>query len=421
MAFYKRCHEKGCDKSGPRCKHPWYLELMIDGVRERGPVTKYAHLLPPRADGLPRKVTSADELRELESYVVIWVKQGRPGRPPTPGGGIGGGTPTPGGGTHKPEGDAGEPRTVADACDAYQKGHVAGMADKGAASIVRRIKREQGDEPIARLFDRRALRDFLADVEEESSAVNSNRHLSRWSHLLTWCCAEYQLKGDSPFFHKTQNPTGIRKQREGSGRKRELTPSEERALRKALAAFDDGGMMLARFDCALDCALRRGEMLALRCEDVIRDKGGVRFRIRWGTAKSRRERIVPVTSPRLLAWLKTRRWGFVFGQLDGSRLDSFRTDWDQILINAGIDDGKWEQRETAKGQRYGHWVRTVDGDLHWHDLRHEGATRLAAKGTPPHELQALLGHADLSTTQVYLTANVSSLAANMRRAQVGLR
>ena len=41
-------------------------------------------------------------------------------------------------------------------------------------------------------------------------------------------------------------------------------------------------------------------------------------------------------------------------------------------------------------------------DLHWHDLRHEGAWRLLADGVDAATIQLMLGHADIKQTQRYL-------------------
>ncbi len=48
----------------------------------------------------------------------------------------------------------------------------------------------------------------------------------------------------------------------------------------------------------------------------------------------------------------------------------------------------------------------------FHDLRHSCGSLLAAQGVPLHEVQAILGHAQLSTTMIY----VHSIPEGMRKA-----
>ena len=55
-------------------------------------------------------------------------------------------------------------------------------------------------------------------------------------------------------------------------------------------------------------------------------------------------------------------------------------------------------------------------DLHWHDLRHEGACRLLADGVDIRTIQLMLGHADIKQTQRYLNITDEEL----RKAMTGV-
>lgn len=54
-------------------------------------------------------------------------------------------------------------------------------------------------------------------------------------------------------------------------------------------------------------------------------------------------------------------------------------------------------------------------DLHWHDLRHEGACRLLADGVDIRTIQLMLGHADIKQTQRYLNITDEELRKAMTR------
>src|SRR5262249_1126494 len=55
-------------------------------------------------------------------------------------------------------------------------------------------------------------------------------------------------------------------------------------------------------------------------------------------------------------------------------------------------------------------------DLHWHDLRHEGARRLLADGVDIRTIQLMVGHADMKQTQRYLNITDEEL----RKAMTGV-
>ena len=58
----------------------------------------------------------------------------------------------------------------------------------------------------------------------------------------------------------------------------------------------------------------------------------------------------------------------------------------------------------------------IDGDLRWHDLRHECGSRLAEGGMDVRRVQKLLGHATITTTQRYFNTSVEAIAAGLRKA-----
>ena len=43
--------------------------------------------------------------------------------------------------------------------------------------------------------------------------------------------------------------------------------------------------------------------------------------------------------------------------------------------------------------------------LHFHSLRHGFGTRMANQGVPIHQIRTLMGHSNISTTNIYLEAN----------------
>ena len=118
---------------------------------------------------------------------------------------------------------------------------------------------------------------------------------------------------------------------------------------------------------------------------------------------------------RLAAILKRRaRLGpsaFVFGDLDGEFQACFRTAWESLLLRAN-------GHETTRARPHGRVDRAKlwQVDLHWHDLRHEGACRLLADGVDIRTIQLMLGHADIKQTQRYLNITDEEL----RRAMTGV-
>ena len=179
---------------------------------------------------------------------------------------------------------------------------------------------------------------------------------------------------------------------------------------------------------ALDAGLRRGEMLALAWADVDAKPGWLR--LRGETTKSGRTRWVPVGTSRLAGTLEFLRLDFnghrrdgdsaVFANETGEPMLFPQAAWHSTILRAhGI-----EPRQIG-GPRGG--GRLTDEcrqalrriDLHWHDLRHEYASRLVERGVPLSQVRDLLGHASIVTTERYDNQRPEALFEAARRLETG--
>jgi integrase len=111
---------------------------------------------------------------------------------------------------------------------------------------------------------------------------------------------------------------------------------------------------------------------------------------------------------RLTAMLRRRTKlgpnAFVFGTENGECVGSFKTAWDSLLLIANGHHAK-RPKHGARVDR----DKLRDVDLHWHDLRHEGACRLLADGVDIRIIQLMLGHASVQQTQRYLNVTDEEL------------
>jgi len=432
----KRCAERGCTIA-PRCdstKHPWWIFLNLRRGKsgdkpEKGPVTKYAALLPKGAQ-IPRNKSEAEDLERLVRQWVLdgrppmdaWAAAFHPAAKPAP-------TPTIDDGDH--------PVILAAAAQQYGIDYITPeLADDSATSIVNMICAWRppsgvalGQQSISVLCDEKVARAYLRAVKARTSESTSDHHFTRWSHFRNWCVHEYHLDGANPFYHRTLRPKGIRKYDPKSlkgARYRRLHVDEDAALEQTFRTWPDGGMMLARYHCALDTMLRRGEMLKITKDLIIREKvhGATKFVLRLTAAitKGALPRDVEVESDRLTEFLSRDRIRFAqypFGQLDGAKFTvaNFRIDWENALVASGLYAGEYRK---VVGKNYANrWVWTArggeHGELHWHDLRHEGASRLHERTVPLVFIQQLLGHKSLATTQRYLNVRPTDRREHLRR------
>lgn len=168
---------------------------------------------------------------------------------------------------------------------------------------------------------------------------------------------------------------------------RTLSPAEAAVLVESPRTDDPAGVRdRALLELLYATGMRASESLALRIEDVNLTAGYVVC-----TGKGSRQRLVPVGAQALhwvRAYLKTAR-GALVRRVDPGALFVNRSG--RTLSRQGL----WGIIKKA-ARRAG-----VRGVVSPHTLRHSFASHLLERGADLRSIQAMLGHADISTTQIY--------------------
>jgi len=148
--------------------------------------------------------------------------------------------------------------------------------------------------------------------------------------------------------------------------------------------------------------LRVSETVGLRTRDV-----DLRERVVHVRGKGEKIRWVPMTEPARM-WL--RRY---LREVRPDLAVRARTDRGSLFLNrrGGTLSRVWVWKML---QRYA-WRAGIRPPLHPHMLRHSFATHLLSRGMDLRTLQMLLGHASLSTTQVYTHLDLTTLRRNVDR------
>src|SRR4051794_7040881 len=173
-----------------------------------------------------------------------------------------------------------------------------------------------------------------------------------------------------------------------------LSPEEVHAVARA----DGSELYGAIYVTAAFTGLRMGELRALRWSDVDFAKRLVHVRrsytgAAFGAPKSQRVRSVPMSDP-------------VARVLDGLSRRGVGTRPDDLVFSPGYDVPF--HHDTVRKRFYAALdaaglgrLRTKDDPIVFHDLRHTFGT-LAVQAFPLSDVKAMKGHADISTTMIYV-------------------
>ena len=239
-------------------------------------------------------------------------------------------------------------------------------------------QRERG-RPLAQA-SREDLLAFLAGQMRAGRSPRSlSRYLSGFRQFFRWLLREGRIARD---------PTAlIESPKLGRGLPKALNEQQVTGLLEAPAVATTIGLRdRTMLELMYASGLRVSELVSLELQDVNLNQGVVRV-----TGKGGKERLVPLGGE-ALAWLQR--------YLREARPDLARgSDCPRMFVTA--------RRSGMTRQAFWHAIRKyalaagIDQRVSPHMLRHSFATHLLNHGADLRVVQLLLGHSDLSTTQIY--------------------
>jgi integrase/recombinase XerD len=142
------------------------------------------------------------------------------------------------------------------------------------------------------------------------------------------------------------------------------------------------------------CGLRVSEVISLKSPNVFPEEGIVRV-----FGKGSKERIIPIGSEAL-------KW-----------INEYITHSRKNLANKNSEDYLFVNWRGRKLSRMAIWniidkyskAAKIEKQIHPHILRHSFATHLLEGGADLRSIQEMLGHADISTTQIYTHVDITYL------------
>jgi integrase/recombinase XerD len=180
-----------------------------------------------------------------------------------------------------------------------------------------------------------------------------------------------------------------------------LNPEQVRLLIESVTAADPLGLRdRAMLELLYSSGLRVSELCSARLEEIDLEAGFIRV-----TGKGKKTRLVPVGAPArdaIARYLQSERPKLVRKKTGAEIFLSIRG---KKLTSARI-----YQLITAYAARAGIGVHAYP-----HLLRHSFATHLLAGGADLRVIQELLGHSDISTTQIYTHVEKSGLQSVIKK------
>lgn len=220
---------------------------------------------------------------------------------------------------------------------------------------------------------------YFAARHEETKASSSNRRLSVLKRFYQQALRQHQISED-PCLKLASARQGVRM----------VHTLSEAQVEALLAAPDVGTPLGLRERTMLELmyasGLRVSELVDLKTLELSLNDGVLRI-----TGKGAKTRLVPFGA-------QARLW-----------LERYLAEARGLILDGQIDDALFVTRRGAAMTRQMFWVLIkkhaqkagITAPLSPHTLRHAFATHLLNHGADLRVVQLLLGHSDISTTQIY--------------------
>jgi len=273
------------------------------------------------------------------------------------------------------------------------------------ASDVRQLTVHTGADVGPTSIDAQHIRAWLASLHKRRSPATLGRKLASVRSFYRWLVREGVVR-DDPTAGMPMPKQGQRLPHPLSVDDCEQLITRDRRIDDAKIEGDAPRAWRARWMKVRDRALvellygsgiRIGELVALDVRDLELAAREIRV-----MGKGRKERVVPIPEQARLAlkaWLDLRRHPGVMNE--------------PLFISLRPRREEKPRRLAAREARRILGERAIHADLsehvHPHRLRHSYATHLLDMGADLREIQELLGHASLSTTQKYTAVSIEHL------------
>ncbi|MER2520280.1 MAG: site-specific tyrosine recombinase XerD [Bdellovibrionales bacterium] len=170
---------------------------------------------------------------------------------------------------------------------------------------------------------------------------------------------------------------------------------------------DEGVRLMAMIELLYSSGLRVSEMVSLPVAAILFERRFVQVKGKGG-----KERLVPVGEPALAAlraWLERRKIRELSGARRGAKSSPY------LFPSRGGKGHLTRQRFFQLIKETGLKAGIAPDRLSPHVLRHSFATHLLEHGADLRSVQAMLGHADLATTQIYTHVTTQRLRETLEQ------